>query len=262
MDPHGPEAQLLGWELFVAKETGKFLAQIQSCDRSGTRTQFSCNVSSLVDLHWQGNVSAFSRFLGIHYSTAQFWIASRQRPSLGSLLLIAYRFQVSIENLLFGDIRRCSLPDPKRSATNILAPSKRKLRRHDLAVIERMLQDAVNDSGCPPPSLREICLRIGRSQSYAMHKFRPLASEIALRYDSQRKIGAQKRLDFIRSQVNSAVRQIDASGLYPSLNRVGKLLPERVSLRDRVAKVEWRRATRELGWVNGEDARGAWSGDP
>ncbi len=65
-------------------------------------------------------------------------------------------------------------------------------------------------------------------------------------------VGArQERIRLMKLQLNAAVRQIDASGQYPSLKRVAELLPKRGLIRDPELREEHQRLARELGWVNG-----------
>lgn len=219
--------------------------------RESAKSQFASNVCSLVDSFCRGNVSEFCRSVGFSRSTVDRWMGSRQCPSLTSLMLVASCFRIPLINLVFADVRGGSHSGLRLITPDIASMARRKLQKRNVALLKETLESSVAARELAPPSLRSLCARTGVDQSYAMRKFPRLASEIVSRYKLNQNLQKQKRLNFVKMQVESVVRRLDAQGAYPSQDRVRKLLPSKCDLREPFARAQRLRLIRELGWKNG-----------
>ena len=122
---------------------------------------------------------------------------------------------------------------------------RRPLRLQQPEIVRVHLTAATNATEQPPRSLTTVCKRLGANQAAAKRLFPDLAAEIMSNYRIYRDKCKRTREHHRTTEVQSAVRQLLAEGRTVSYNQLSKVLPPRVSARDRLVRQEFKRLRAE-----------------
>jgi hypothetical protein len=237
------------WETFSAESTAALIGDLSKATLTtgNSHSYFKDNVSNLVEKLFAGSENAMADYTGTHRVSVCAWSSGKQMPSLRAVLVLAYRFNISPSTLLLTplDEAKASLRLPASPADKVFL--RPPLKRTSPNKIEQTLRAALEHPTWPPSSLRSVCAKAGFHQTQATKRFPDLTRKIC---DSHRDYRLERRRQgefFIKMLVRSAVYEVCWSGQYPSLSKVQARLAPSISLRDPLAKAEFRAAIRELG---------------
>jgi len=76
----------------------------------------------------------------------------------------------------------------------------------------------------PPPSPKEVYVRLGITESIATHNFQELRRAIIVRYRQYRRQQSRARQEAVRQEIQVIVHSLHEQGVYPSVGRVRSLL--------------------------------------
>jgi hypothetical protein len=102
-----------------------------------------------------------------------------------------------------------------------------------------------------PVSAGQIARELGLRHDELYRVCPDLLIEISSRYRSASRQRSEQRVEGIRGLVRDAVERLHAQGVYPSVNSVRAILPQKAILRLPVARQAWLDALREHGWEMG-----------
>jgi hypothetical protein len=112
------------------------------------------------------------------------WLYKGTQPTLGSLLSLCERFDVSLVQLLTCEpstvaalMRDAATPSPR-----VNRASARKRQHFDTDGARRSLECILAAEELPPPSMREVARRLGHDQRRLQHKLPDLHHRISARY--------------------------------------------------------------------------------
>lgn len=235
--------RLSAWEAFAASLLGRFVEAMQSLPDVLRKTTFSSNVMDLVQNRFDGNFSAFARVLQVHRSTAVDWATGTQRPSLASLVALAYCFGGEVMNWIIGKPDPAHLHDTRPIDPTASKSMRRPLRRHQPEIVHLTLARQAAEH--PPPSLTLICKGLGVDQTVAKRLCPDLAAKIISRYRLYQAAGKRAHENFRKTVVRSAVNHLLAEGRTLSYNQLRKVLPPGVTARDKLVRSEFKRLRAE-----------------
>jgi transcriptional regulator with XRE-family HTH domain len=166
-----------------------------------------------------GNVTALSRFVGIHVATLSCWYQGATLPQLDKLLQFTERLQISLVDFLTEEF----LADDGLNQSVILpspaSQTRKHLRRLDLEklqVIQLVLQQVLQES--PPPSLQDVARRLNYRSLVLQYHFPNLCSQIQLNHAAYRKLERQQR---IQPVLEAALEELPPPSLLEVVRRLG-----------------------------------------
>lgn len=173
------------------------------------------------------------------------WANGTGRPSPTSLVGLAYCFGGEAMNWITGKVDPAHMQATRQIALADSAKMRRPLRRQKPEIVRVHLTAATNATEHPPRSLTAVCKQLGANQGSAKRLFPDLAAEIMSNYRIYRDKCKRTREHHRTTEVQSAVRQLLAEGRTVSYNQLSKVLPPRVSARDRLVRQEFKRLRAE-----------------
>ena len=238
-------APLSAWDAFTALVLGRFVAAMQSLPDDLPETTFPSNVTDLMQTRFGGNCSGLARPLRVHRSTVSDWANGSGRPSLTSLVGLAHCFGGEAMDWITGKVDPAHMAATRQIALADSAKLRRPLRRQQPEIVRVHLTAATNATEHPPRSLTAVCKQLGANQGSAKRLFPDLATKIMSNYRIYRDKCKRTREHHRTTEVQSAVRQLLATGRTVSYNQLSKVLPPRVSARDRLVRQEFKRLRAE-----------------
>ncbi|HEY5911663.1 MAG TPA: hypothetical protein VJA21_13770 [Verrucomicrobiae bacterium] len=236
---------LSAWKALAASVLSRFVVAMQSLPDTLQETTFPSNVMGLVQARFDGNISALARSLRIHRSTATDWASGEQRPSLASLVALAYCFGGEAMDWIIGKPVPAHLHETRPIEPTASNGTRRSLRRHLPETVRAHLTSSMQVAEYPPPSLRAISKRLGVDQTVAKRVCPDLAEEIMSKYRHFQAERKRSRENFQKTLVQSAVNRLLAQGRTLSYNQLSKVLPQGVTARDRLVRCEFKRLRAE-----------------
>ena len=233
------------WDAFTALVLGRFVVAMQSLSEDLAQTTFPSNVTDLMQTRFGGNCSGLARTLRVHRSTVSDWANGTGRPSPTSLVGLAYCFGGEAMNWITCKVDPAHMQATRQIALADSAKLRRPLRRQKPEIVRVHLTAATNATEHPPRSLTAVCKQLGANQGSAKRLFPDLAAEIMSNYRIYRDKCKRTREHHRTTEVQSAVRQLLAEGRTVCYNQLSKVLPPRVSARDRLVRQEFKRLRAE-----------------
>lgn len=239
-------AEVGAWQSWVNEAVGDLLvaSPVATPPRRNRIAQF---ITECVEL--AGGLTAFAQTMGLRLGTVCQWRLGAQLPSVGALVALCYRLDLSLRDVLLADPARFSPtpirpPPPSDAPVAPAAPRK----RFETDRLRATLEDILQRSEQPPPSMRKVARRVGVAHADLHRRFPDLCRAISARFLAHcRSVGEQRRQRLCR-EVREATFQVHAQGLYPSSVRVAGRLAHAGHFRHPMANAAWHTALRELGW--------------
>jgi hypothetical protein len=226
----------------------EFLQKGQTVLAAAGSSLFPKNTQLLVESHFEGNVQALARFLGVNRYTVVAWKNGTQSPSLLLLADVSRKVKVAAERLLCADLQKGDF-DIEFGMVN--QPPRRRFvapPKLDYDHIRQVLEEAAKDDGITPASLSKLAAQLGCRQTTLQRRFPDLVNRIKANYQQVCAIRKEVRAKLFRSIVRMTTIDIHRAGEYPSQHRVRAALPEFIDMRDAVAHQQWKQSLTELGF--------------
>lgn len=229
------------WDVFAAHAVARFVSAIQSLGKNTQQRFFPMNFGNLIQDEFDGNFSAVAKVLRVHRSTVCNWARGRQRPSLLSLIALAYCCGGEPLDWLTTRITVADLRLRSPAWRNLPHSLRAPLRRHRPEVMQVRLNSAIGNGRFPPPSFSAFCRQFDVNPAAARRRFSTLAAEVISKHRQFQAASKSAREKFRKSAVQSAVSQLIAEGRLVSYNQISKILPRGVSLRNKSVRLEFRK---------------------
>ncbi len=209
---------------------------------------FAHEVEKYLNENADGNISALARELNVSRRTIRDWKKGRQVPQLGSFLRFCSLLGTS-PHCLFGQ-GVMNVASPKTYITEMLEakPKEKRLYRvfHGEKVRLALEVELLADRDTPLPMVL-VAKQLEYDHSYLRKYFPELCCKISERYRVYRKKRSVERRQKVLDKVRQTTFKVHSQGLYPSHERVRRLLEKSCDMREPRAIVTWRQALQELG---------------
>ena len=245
-------APVPGWDGRVAENLGSLLAAAPHLARPPGKERIPRALELLTGCTDAGRMAGR---LGVDYMAAWVWNTGRMRPLISRLLPICARFGVSLANFYTDDALAPGAPDdvmpPMReipaSASTRPGRGSRAGQRASLDRAGEYLQQVVTDQPDPPPTLREICRKLGHDRPVLYRHHRDLCRIITARWKAWNQGRGADRRERLAHELRAAALRLHAEGLVPTTVRVARLLASPGAIRDPVARAVLREFRKQLG---------------
>lgn len=209
------------WQQWVTQALGEVLASIPSALIRPERGRISQVVRHAVQQLGAGNLSDFSRLLGMPRNSVDWWYQGERIPECSKLLWFCHRIGLSLKQFLFDeiDLLRFSLQEPLLSE-----PPLAQRATFDTEQISQALEQILMDNEQPPPTLRMAKQRLKLSYP-TLYKVHPAAChEIAARYKAY--VQQRKEASFKRNceEIEQVALKLRSEGIAPTQKRVAPYL--------------------------------------
>jgi hypothetical protein len=244
-----PTEDELQWQTWVTNSIGELVATAPSLSEPPRKESIAHAVSVYVEQMMGGKHRTLSRELGLHMERVGCWLQGENVPQLEWLLRMCHRFGTS--PLYFLTEESIVVDPTKMNAPMRQDPSLTRKRAPRLCYVESAqaaLEAVLASEEYPPPSLRQVTIRLGYCDSNLKQQFPELCRSISARYLAYRTAHAKEYRQQIRDEVRQAVLKVHAQGMYPNGNRVASLLRTPGTIRHPEALATYHQTLRELGW--------------
>ncbi len=238
---------------YVTHALGAVVARLPVVSVEPKRERIRQMVSDAVEHLADGNAAAFARSLGLPRGTVENWRQGKRIPEMDTLLRLCYRLDLSLCEVMFQEeeMLQPSLRDPVPSA---IFPS-RKRTAIDKERIFHVLQQEASMAENPPPSLKEVGLRLGY-QPTTLYKINQAACHaIAERYTAHRRELREKRLQGYREEIRQIALYLQAEQMSLMQRHIGRYLAQPAILRDPKVRELLREVCREVETGDGEKSQ-------
>jgi hypothetical protein len=198
-----------------------------------------------------GGSAAFAHAFQFNPGTVWQWGQGTHLPSMGALVALCYRLDVSLRDFLLTDpVRVNSVPIHPRPPIEVSGPPAARRKPFESDNVRITLEDVLGRSEEPPPSMRTVARRLGHAHADLHRRFPDLCRAISARYLTHRQALGDRRRQHLCREVREATFCVHAQGFYPSSVRVASLLTHPSHFRHPMANAAWHAALRDLGWEN------------
>jgi transcriptional regulator with XRE-family HTH domain len=232
------------WQQWVTHALGAIVARLPVLSVEPKRDRIRQVVSSVVEQLADGNTAAFARSLGLPRGTVENWRQGKRIPEMDMLLRFCYRLDLSLCEVLFEGKERLqpSLRDPVPSA---LFPSRKRTAINQ-ASIAHQLEQAASSTENPPPSLKEVGLRLGYQPTTLYKINRAACHAIAERFTAYRSLLREKRLRGYREEIRRIALYLQAEQVTLTQRHIARYLTQPAILRDPKVRALLREVCHEI----------------
>ena len=237
------DSQEFAWQQWVTHALGAVVARLPAVSVEPKRERIRQVVSDVVEQLADGNTTAFAQSLGLPRGTVENWRQGKRIPELDMLLRLCYRLDLSLCEVLFQEERlQPSLRDPVPSA---LFPSRRRTAI-DKERIFHLLEQEASKAENPPPSLKEVGLRLGYQPTTLYKINRTACHAIAERHTAYRRRLREKRLQGYREEIRQIALYLQAEQVTLTQRHIARYLAQPAILRDPVVRTLLREVSNEV----------------
>jgi len=211
---------------------------------------FAWVISTCIDQIAEGKASVLAHLLPVKSSTILQWQRGRNVPQLETLVKVAAALNMSLFDLLMGEVSALPISPTMEQARDISPTKSRKRRKPKVPRQQQReaLEAVVRNPEDPPPSMQEVASRLQYDYSRLTKDFPDLCHTISDRYAKYRAKQRVERQQRLCEEVRQAVHLVHIQGRYPSKRRVSKLLTAPASFWDPEVKRTWEEMIQQLGW--------------
>jgi transcriptional regulator with XRE-family HTH domain len=232
------------WQQWVTHALEGAIARLPGINVEPKRERIRWVVSIAVEYLTDGNVAAFARSLGLPRGTVENWRQGKRIPELDMLLRLCYRLDLSLGEVLFeeGGPLQPSLREPVPPAR---FPSRKRTAINQ-EHIAHQLEQAASSAENPPPSLKEVGLRLGY-QPTTLYKINRVACHaIAERHTAYRRQLRERRLQGYREEIRRIALYLQAEQVTLTQRHISRYLAQPAILRDLQVRQLLREVCREV----------------
>jgi len=238
------------WACWATEQIGELLAAAGALAAVPAPIGIAAALAAFTTAASGGTHQAFARTVGIHANLVHRWRTERTRPTMSMLLQMCHALDVSLVQLVTGDISALAKAGTSRSAT--VRPPEKTPRRPpavlDVGHLRQEMSALCSSNESPPPSGDAVARRLG-CPTAALSRFCPDEwHALVARYRTYRTEQREQRAQALAADVRQAMRQVDAQGLYPSFKRIRPLLHQRLHPRRTDVYIIRHQVLQELGW--------------
>ena len=241
-------------DAWIFDALGELIAAAPSLPRRPQREDVLRGISTAFGLAASRNISidrgSWTRSLGLASGTVLTWRHGRTLPSLWLLLVVCRQMGISLLHLVRAEIDKDDADQASPNGPADLRPERPPIQhtRIDAVVIRNALEAVLASDEPPPPSMRLVADRLGRTTANLHHYFPELSRAIASRHRSYEEARDARTRTRVREAVRDAAIALTHSGLYPSASHIADVLGDRNVMRSHTAQAAWREVLSDLGW--------------
>jgi transcriptional regulator with XRE-family HTH domain len=248
-----PSEDELKWQKWLVEAVGELLATAPTLSGPIGGEIFSGAVAELLNITFDGNVSALARRLRVSRRTIRDWVKGVQIPQIDSLLHFCYLCQVSPLQLFE---KSAAVADCIKQDIEPSPELKQKIKKHPsifpAEYVRSALEAELLAENNPPRPMSAVAKSLNYDQSFLHKHFPDLCCAVSDRYRAYQKKQRMERQKRILDEVQRITHRVYKQGLYPSQERVRRLLTKPGSIKEPGALAVWHQALRELGVGNKE----------
>jgi len=232
------------WQQWVTHALGGVVARLPGISIEPKRERIRQVVSDAVEDLADGNTTAFARLLGLPRGAVENWRQGKRIPEMDMLLRLCYRLDLSLCEVLFQEAEPLQphLRDP-------VPPARfpcRKRTAINQESIAHQLEQAASRAENPPPSLKEVGLRLG-SQPTTLYKInRAACHAIAERFTAYRRELRERRLQGYREEIRRIALYLQAEQVALTQKQIARYLAQPAILRDPKVRALLQEVCREV----------------
>lgn len=229
---------------------GALLAATSHASARFLKGLFAWIISTCVDQVAEGKASVLAHQLQVESSTIQQWQRGRNVPQLETLVKVAAALNISLFDLLMGEVNALPISPTMEQARGISPTRSRKRRKPKTPKQQQReaLEAVIRNSEDPPPSMQEVASRLQYDYSRLTKDFPDLCHTISDRYARYRAKQRVERQQRLCEEVRQAVHLVHTQGRYPSKRQVSKLLTSPGSFWIPEVYRTWKESIQQLGW--------------
>lgn len=193
-----------------------------------------------------GNISNFSELCGVPKSTLRCWLKGENTPSLDKLLLICYRLNIEILDLLLGK-RKIDIDISKINKSMSINKYKTERKPFNFDLIEKKLNEFLLYD--IPISMTAVAREIGKDKRILYRNFPDYCKCISERYKNYLVEKSNERIQLLKNEINIAFNLLIDEKVYPSSGKIEEKINKKGLLREKVLQDFWRKMLIEKGFV-------------
>ena len=232
------------WQQWVTHALGAVIARLPGITVEPKRERIRQVMSYAVERLTDGNIVTFARLLGLPTNTVKNWCQGKRIPELDMLLRLCYRLDLSLCEVLLQEEEPLQ-PSLRNPVPPALFPSRKRTAINQES-ISHQLEQAASSAENPPPSLKEVGLRLGY-QPTTLYKINRVACHtIAKRHTAYRRELREKRLQGYREEIRQIALYLQAEQVSLTQKHIGRYLAQPAILRDPNVRALLREVCREV----------------
>lgn len=233
-----PSSQELYWYTFINRNIlGLIECNNNQLSIKDAKYGFHKQLDILNQELFLGNISNFSKTIGIPKNTLRSWLKGENLPVLDSLLLICFKLKINVLDLL---LEKEKLKVDIHQIYNQTKIDKKKStgKPLDLDSIERVLKEFLE---CGEPiSMTAAAKKIGRDKRVLYRNFPDCCKQISERYREFIKQNASNRIELLKKEIDLVFHLLISEGVYPSSGQIERRVNKKGLLREKVLQDYWK----------------------
>lgn len=214
------------WALWKSQAAAQMVQASATTQIGGLgANEFPRNCRLITKTHLGGKITALAETCFTRRHSVQAWIRGESKPMLSSVLMLAYRLQVSPIDLLCR--KDCSGMSIRNCSAEVISKFRRRVQsRHqgDREVERFELEKVVAQNPTPAPSFSSICIRLKVHHAHLKQRFPDLAAIIQERNRAYRLEQSKAKERRITNELRTTVEELIARGESFTSNRVACLM--------------------------------------
>ncbi len=160
------------WHAWVANNIGDLTASASREPITPSREAIALTLAGYARTLFEGNISAFSRWLGLGRVQTHRWVTGESAPELKTLLKICFRLEVPLLKIFNQAIANtCLAKEAKQplEQTKVASSSSLNLQVEEVSKQIRQMKAALTED--PPPSLAKVAERLGYRRTTTLYYY-------------------------------------------------------------------------------------------
>lgn len=242
-----PEKFELTWQTFVIQNIKDILTlEKRSISSNSLSGQVISQLNLINEEYFAGNVSNFSKFLTIPKTTLRCWLSRENFPTLETLLLICFKLNKNILDLLFERKNTCGrifqIDNPL-----IVDKGKKSRKPLNLVDIDKQLKELLISE--PAISMSSAANQIGHDKRVLYRNFPDQCKQISARYREFVVNKSNQRIETIKEEINNAFLFLTKEGVYPSRRKMEQTVNKNGLLKEKVLQDYWKTLLTKNGFT-------------
>lgn len=225
--------ELNEWDMWSIDSVSSILSDIPNMDLPA-KSCLSGNISEILNLTGLSRVQ-LGKEIGVNKSSIKDWVVSCKRPTLYSVLLLGYKFQLPISKL---DINSSSINIT--SFKEVPNPKRPKVEYNEL---KRSIKKAISSTELV--SVNRLMIKFGVKRTTIKRHF-PREYNLLI----QKNIKQKEEIALEReSQIRDTMISLNERGIFPNISKVTRELGQQFIFTERYRRI-WECTLRELGYTD------------
>jgi hypothetical protein len=247
-----PECEELQWGCWIAGQVGALLAAGATFAAMPHPLDIGAAIEAFtmaLGKRHPGTHGAFARTVGIHANLIHQWRTAQILPTLPLLLRMSHALGVSLVQLITGDTAAL-LEGRAKHPSRVPAPPRTPRNppmTPDPAPLRQMLEALDVANHWPPLSGAAVARHLACPDAALRRCFPDEWQRLVSRYRAYQAAQKEARAQELALDVQRAILQLNAQGLYPSARRIRPLLRRRIHPRNSDFYAIRRQLLQELG---------------